>query len=237
MVNTMLSSPKTWSSVARWTILATVASLLVSLIVHALAFGDLDQRTLERSLVSALLPPLLIGAPLFFVIASRWRKLALANHRLGNLARTDSLTKCLNRGAFADCVEQLLAGAGDDTASGTFLMIDADNFKAINDQYGHDAGDEALGIIVRSIRAILRPNDLIGRMGGEEFGVYLPQTTLADSAVVAERIRRAVNLAVFAPGPAPHQALDKRRRCCLRYPNYFCLPVQHGRSSPLRRQE
>ncbi|WDR04922.1 GGDEF domain-containing protein [Devosia rhodophyticola] len=205
MINIALASPKTWSSVIRLTILATVASLLVSLLFNALAFGDLGQRTLQRSLISALVAPLLIGAPLFFIIGWRWRSLALANSRLGDLARTDSLTECLNRGAFADRVEDLLAGTGMEMATGSFLMIDADNFKTINDRYGHEAGDQALRIIVRSIRTILRRQDIIGRMGGEEFAVYLPETALADAAVMAERIRRAVNLAVFTPTTVPHQ--------------------------------
>ena len=78
-------------------------------------------------------------------------------------------------------------------------MIDADNFKAINDLFGHDAGDEALTIIARSIRAVLRAGDLVGRMGGEEFGVYLPGSDQRGTEIIAERIRRSVNLAVFAP--------------------------------------
>jgi diguanylate cyclase (GGDEF)-like protein len=78
-------------------------------------------------------------------------------------------------------------------------MIDADNFKAINDLFGHDAGDEALTIIARSIRAVLRAGDLVGRMGGEEFGVFLPGADQQSAHAVAERIRRSVNLAVFAP--------------------------------------
>ena len=78
-------------------------------------------------------------------------------------------------------------------------MIDADNFKAINDLFGHEAGDEALTIIARSIRAVLRAGDLVGRMGGEEFGVYLPGVDQRGAEAIAERIRRSVNLAVFAP--------------------------------------
>ncbi|KQX40559.1 hypothetical protein ASD04_07550 [Devosia sp. Root436] len=128
----------------------------------------------------------------------RVRGLAITNRRLGLVARTDSLTACLNRGAFTGKVGTLLTQRAHGS-SGALLMIDADNFKAINDLFGHDAGDEALTIIARSIRTILRAGDLVGRMGGEEFGVYLPDVDQHSAEAVAERIRRSVNLAVFAP--------------------------------------
>src|SRR5690606_37102739 len=128
----------------------------------------------------------------------RLRMLAIANRRLGLVARTDSLTACLNRGAFAGTVSTLLAQRSRRTG-GALLMLDADNFKAINDLFGHEAGDEALTIIARSIRSTLRAGDLVGRMGGEEFSVYLPDLDQHAAEAVAERIRRSVNLAIFAP--------------------------------------
>jgi diguanylate cyclase (GGDEF)-like protein len=79
------------------------------------------------------------------------------------------------------------------------LIIDADNFKTINDLYGHDAGDEALTILARSIRSVLSAGDLIGRMGGEEFGVFLPGVDQKAAEQMAERVRRAVQLAQFSP--------------------------------------
>ena len=79
------------------------------------------------------------------------------------------------------------------------LILDIDNFKAINDLYGHHAGDEALTIMARSIRSVLRDGDIVGRMGGEEFGVFLPGVSEDEAAAGAERVRRSVNLAVFAP--------------------------------------
>ena len=78
-------------------------------------------------------------------------------------------------------------------------MIDADNFKAINDVHGHIAGDEALTIIARSIRAVLRAGDLVGRMGGEEFAVFLPEVNQEQAEHIAERVRYSVNRASFTP--------------------------------------
>jgi diguanylate cyclase (GGDEF)-like protein len=198
MPSKTLTALQSWSSVGRWTLFGTAACVLVSVTFNALMFGDLGSAALQRSIVSAVVLPIMLGVPLFFYMSLRVRGLAITNLRLGLVARTDSLTACLNRGAFTSKVGALLAHRPYG-ASGALLMIDADNFKSINDLFGHEAGDEALTIIARSIRTILRAGDLVGRMGGEEFGVYLPNVDQRGAETVAERIRRSVNLAVFAP--------------------------------------
>ena len=189
---------QTWTSVLRWTICGTLACVAVGVTFNAILFGDQSREIMQRAILSGILLPLIMGLPLFAIMSLRLRGLALTNRRLGLIARTDSLTACLNRGAFTTRVNAALSRRPD-TPSGAMLMIDADNFKAINDLYGHDAGDEALAIIARSIRAILRSGDLVGRMGGEEFGVYLPSVDIRNAEAIAERIRRSVNLAVFTP--------------------------------------
>jgi diguanylate cyclase (GGDEF)-like protein len=193
-----------WSSVTRWTLFGTLGCVLVSIAVNAIIFDDLGMRAVQRSILSATVLPLLLGVPLFFYMSMRMRGLAISNLRLGLIARTDSLTSCLNRGAFTAKVATQLART-DLQPCGALLMIDADNFKAINDLFGHDAGDEALTIIARSIRSVLRSGELVWRMGGEEFGVYLPGVDHRGAEIVAERIRRSVNLAVFAPDSRPLQ--------------------------------
>ncbi|MGB3336568.1 MAG: GGDEF domain-containing protein [Devosia sp.] len=198
MPSKTLTALQSWSSVGRWTLFGTMACVLISVAFNAVVFGDLGSVALQRSIISAIVLPILLGLPLFFYMSVRVRGLAITNLRLGLVARTDSLTACLNRGAFTSKVSALLTHRPVG-ASGALLMIDADNFKAINDLFGHNAGDEALTIIARSIRTILRAGDLVGRMGGEEFGVYLPDVDQRSAEAVAERIRRSVNLAVFAP--------------------------------------
>src|SRR5690606_23722579 len=189
------TAPRGWSSVARWTIFGTAACVLVAVAFNAVFFGDLGREALHRAMISAVVLPIALGAPLFFYLSLRVRGLAITNRRLGLVARTDSLTACLNRGAFASKVTETLQARG----TGALLMIDADNFKTINDLYGHESGDEALTIIARSIRAVVRPGDLVGRMGGEEFAVFLPSVDQTTAEAVAERIRRSVNLAIFTP--------------------------------------
>ncbi len=193
-----INSLQSRSSVARWTLFGTFGCILVAVGFNAVYFGDLGAEALHRSLVSAVVLPTLMGVPLFFYLSLRMRGLAVTNRRLGLVARTDSLTSCMNRGAFTAKVSALLAEQ-DPESTGALLMIDADNFKAINDMFGHDVGDEALTLIAQSIRSTLRAGDLVGRMGGEEFAVYLPRVDRQDAEIVAERIRCAVGLADFAP--------------------------------------
>ncbi|MBN9310829.1 sensor domain-containing diguanylate cyclase [Devosia sp.] len=108
------------------------------------------------------------------------------------LATRDGLTGALRRIPFLACAGRDLAlaqGQGNPLAC---LMIDADNFKTINDEWGHAIGDEVLVRLVAAIRSELRPADTLGRFGGEEFCVFLPDTGLAGALQLAERVRRAV---------------------------------------------
>ncbi|HHZ07340.1 MAG TPA: GGDEF domain-containing protein [Rhizobiales bacterium] len=150
-------------------------------------------------MVSATILPIVLAGPLFFYLTLKLRELAIANHRLSRAASTDSLTECLNRGAFTAAVEAHLRGRGTSHPRGALLVIDADQFKQINDRFGHDAGDEALLEIAAAIREATRAGDLVGRLGGEEFGVFLPDASDADAAEVAERIRRTIHGRRFAP--------------------------------------
>ena len=230
-----LTALQRWSSVGRWTLFGTLGCVLVSVAFNALMFGDLGQEALTRALITGTVLPIVLGAPLFFYMSMRVRGLAITNLRLGLVARTDSLTSCLNRGAFTGKVSTLLA-RDDSKPKGALLMIDADNFKSINDLFGHDAGDEALTIIARSIRSILRAGDLVGRMGGEEFGVFLPNVDLRGAEAVAERIRRAVNLAIFAPDGRLRQLSVSIGGAVFTERGQFFRTVPHRRPASLWRQ-
>lgn len=198
-----LNTLQRWSSVGHWTIWGTLGCVLVSVAFNVVAFGDLGQEAVNRAIVTGTALPVLLGLPLFLYMSLRVRGLAISNQRLGLVARTDSLTACLNRGAFTKTVSAALSQRTGGEL-GALLMIDADKFKAINDLYGHNCGDEALTIIARSIRKVLRPGDLVGRMGGEEFAVYLPDVDQRAAETVAERIRRSVNVASFTPEGQGH---------------------------------
>ncbi len=80
------------------------------------------------------------------------------------------------------------------------MIIDADHFKDVNDRFGHLAGDQALKLIAQAIKGQLRGSDIVGRIGGEEFGVFLPGVDPSQSWLVAESIRRRIREMDFSPG-------------------------------------
>jgi diguanylate cyclase (GGDEF)-like protein len=103
-------------------------------------------------------------------------------------ATIDALTGLHNRGWLDDMFSREIQRSERDELPLCLIMVDVDNFKKFNDVYGHLAGDRALVRVGESIRAPLRPNDLVARFGGEEFSVLLPETTLEHALVVAERL-------------------------------------------------
>jgi len=117
--------------------------------------------------------------------------------RLEYAASYDFLTAALARGAFIDRGSRLLASNSSRKSSTTVLMLDIDHFKSVNDLHGHSAGDQILAAFAREIKSALRSQDLLGRLGGEEFAVILPGLTLLESKEIAERIRRRVESGSF----------------------------------------
>jgi len=109
-----------------------------------------------------------------------------------SLALTDSLTGLYNRRYMSAHLEGLMARVAAGAAGPALLALDLDNFKSINDTFGHPAGDEVLCEIARRMNRHLRAFDLVARYGGEEFVVVMPETSLAVAMTVAERLRHAV---------------------------------------------
>ena len=194
-------SPTGKGRVYLWTALGTLGCIAVALLVDSFNFHNLDAQALRWSIAIDILLPIGLAAPILYFLLSKLRELAIAHELLRRHAATDTLTDLLNRGAFTREVEEALDDArfSEDGMRGTLLVIDADNFKAINDTFGHEQGDAALRRIAGAIRSVLRSADLVGRIGGEEFAVYLPGTTQLIAEAVAERLRLAVYEAEFAP--------------------------------------
>lgn len=107
-------------------------------------------------------------------------------------ARTDELTGLPNRRHFIEQAERELARAQRYETPLALMMLDLDHFKAVNDSLGHAAGDGALRAVAVCCSETLRANDIIGRIGGEEFAVLLPQTSEVGARMLAERLRAAV---------------------------------------------
>jgi diguanylate cyclase (GGDEF)-like protein len=117
-------------------------------------------------------------------------ELAVTNRRLQRLALTDPLTLLPNRRYGMDSLEQEWEAAKNRGRPVTCMLIDLDRFKQINDTYGHDAGDTALKQAAKILKGAARPQDIVSRIGGEEFMVICPDTSLKEGAQYAELIRR-----------------------------------------------
>lgn len=124
------------------------------------------------------------------VLVERTGELNMANTRLKELATTDSLTGFLNRMEFTSQASKEFERTLRYHRKTSVMMMDIDNFKQINDSFSHAAGDEVLKVFADVCRSSLRSQDIVGRMGGEEFSVLLPETEVGQAAVIAERIRK-----------------------------------------------
>lgn len=116
---------------------------------------------------------------------------------LKRLAMTDELTGIANRRYFLQRVEAELRRIQRYPARAALLMLDIDYFKRVNDNYGHGWGDAVLRAVSQTGQRVLRDTDLIGRLGGEEFCLLLPQTTSAEALLVAERLRLEIAALAF----------------------------------------
>ncbi len=116
---------------------------------------------------------------------------------LFELATIDPLTKALNRRAFMRFSERELARFKRDNSQLSTLMLDIDHFKQVNDVHGHATGDKVLAKMVSIAASVLRQEDLIGRLGGEEFAIVLVDSDAAAAARVADRIRQAIKQVKF----------------------------------------
>lgn len=117
-----------------------------------------------------------------------------AESRLEQLASTDTLTGLYNRRQILDIFAQELVKLRRSHRPLSIIMIDIDNFKSLNDQFGHECGDDALKAIADCFRQTLRSQDHLARWGGEEFLLLLPETNLAGAQILAEKVREAVGL-------------------------------------------
>src|SRR5882757_3970224 len=114
------------------------------------------------------------------------------------LATVDDLTKLLNRRHFLDSLKSEFSRAQRDGRPLSVLMIDADDFKRINDRHGHSAGDDVLRAMAERCLSVVRESDIVGRLGGEEFAIALSDTDMPDAFQTAERLCRGVAAEPFA---------------------------------------
>ncbi len=146
--------------------------------------------------------PLLLSGPISWSLARQAARIAALNAelheayaRMKALAETDQLTGLANRATFLAAAEQQHA-----QQPGRVIVIDLDHFKAINDTHGHAMGDQVLQGIAHTLRRLVRPDDLVGRIGGEEFALFLPGADDSSAATRADTIRAGIEQVCIPDG-------------------------------------
>lgn len=189
-----------WRTLVTWTLSGTFGCIIFAVCFNYFAFRDLGGMAMSRGISVAIVLPILLAGPLFFYLTLKMRELARLNYQLNELATKDFGTGLLNRRALIMRVNDETAKmAFNPSISHLFMVIDADHFKSINDKFGHAYGDEALKLISDALQKSTRSYDIVGRVGGEEFAVFLPNVTTKDALYIADRLRRSVVSAKFSP--------------------------------------
>ena len=178
------TSRQVWQYTLMVSALAIAAPVLVVGGVMS-AIPNMPRVAILFGVVLAFLIPLLIAPPLAFLFTSMLKLQADTIRRVDEHVRYDILTGAFNRSHFLDNIRAR-------HASGVLMIVDADHFKAINDTLGHAAGDDVLCILARALADAVAPNGIVGRLGGEEFGIFLPATDMAVGAQTARHICRTI---------------------------------------------
>ncbi len=164
--------------------------------------------------------------------AKMHRELTLANQRLKRMAYLDGLTQVANRRRFEQYLDREWRRMNRENGPISLIMADIDYFKGFNDRYGHQAGDNCLRLVARTlIRAAKRPGDLVARYGGEEFALVLPNTDLKGAESVAEDIRLLVRAHRI-----PHEASVVAKIVTLSLGVASALPASGGSHASLIKQ-
>ena len=131
-------------------------------------------------------------SPADIAILSNFANIVCDELELRLIAQVDHLTGALTRRGFVDQAQREMERTLRYGRASSLIMIDVDHFKRVNDTYGHSIGDQVLKQIASIAETTLRPCDLFGRLGGEEFALLMPETSGAAALVVAERLRNTI---------------------------------------------
>ncbi|KQZ82974.1 diguanylate cyclase [Mesorhizobium sp. Root157] len=189
--------------------LVAVASSIASILVAFAAVSAAGKNLDGLALILCIVCPLFIAWPATAYtfwqndklksahreLSRTHAQLAAAHRRLADKARHDDMTGMLNRESFFATLDR----SRRKSDRGALLIIDADHFKSINDRFGHLVGDEALLLIVEALRGGVRSGDVLGRIGGEEFGAFLVGADENEAMRIAERMRQEVEQIRFHP--------------------------------------
>lgn len=152
--------------------------------------GDYDDKDLK--MIESIAPHIALA-----IDRAEWQEKA---NEFELMSITDPLTGLLNRRYLEERIEEEVIRSQRNNLQMSFLMIDIDDFKYYNDNNGHQAGDRALEITARCLKTVLRADDVAARYGGEEFSILLPQTSIEEAELIAERIRQKIEMELYPFG-------------------------------------
>jgi diguanylate cyclase (GGDEF)-like protein len=195
VMSAMMSATVCILTIPGWLQLDLIYSTSTKLrFIGSMLFVTIMAYTMERARVSAAIAH------------------ARLSRALEDLARTDELTGLLNRRGMSERIDAELARTVRDNQEMSVVICDVDFFKKINDRYGHDVGDEVLVSLADKLKETVRGSDSVGRWGGEEFIVLLPNTCIEQAFVLIERIRQSIAAEAFRLG---QRSLDISISCGL----------------------
>jgi len=170
--------------------------MTVVTMVSILAVNPFIAIPFSRNAITTLLIGLGVTSTLTYVYTSRalsfFQRMRQTMTELKRLADKDPLTELLNPRAYYDVTNRMIWLAHRSSSPYALLFVDLDHFKRINDCFGHETGDAVLVAVARTLCNCIRQSDVLGRIGGEEFSVFLPDTTLEGARLLASKLRAAV---------------------------------------------
>lgn len=161
----------------------------VELLVY-LYYAPMGEERLRFEFLISGLITMAVSLPAIIYGMILRERLTIANAAMLELLQSDRMSGLLNRNVFMERLAVFLKDA--ERSVGVLAYIDADHFKIINDRFGHEVGDAAIRLIGDCIRQNSRSSDLMGRLGGQEFGVFLEGANLKQAVIIAERLRTQV---------------------------------------------
>ncbi len=174
------------------TIVVTLVIALCSLFLGAVTELIIVNSISRWTIVLTGGIPLILAPPFIYIFFQLLAKLHTLNQQLAHRANHDQLTGVFSRHYLLESINRELSRFSRHGNRFTVLFIDVDDFKAINDSFGHQIGDETLVVLAKSINSCLRDIDILGRYGGDEFLVCLPETNAIKAKVIAQRIQHAL---------------------------------------------
>ncbi|XYK81804.1 MAG: GGDEF domain-containing protein [Labrenzia sp.] len=180
-----------------WRYLLALGALLPLSLIATLLLPIAIALKVSTTLLPTLLPYSLVSTLIFGILLHREHKLVRTERRLEEAANSDFLTGLLNRRAFTHLVKTTESRSH----TSTLVVLDIDHFKKINDTLGHAVGDIALAQFGQLLSQLCRGSDVVARLGGEEFGVFMPNTSADQANIALERILKATReLDIIAEG-------------------------------------